>query len=652
MALIPTGAWSLATTPQPLDSNRPVDPYLVWAELSGWAGFGQMDHLRVLIELAPTDLRGTGDLITAIRTMVASNPLNPIQPNGQPSSPFATASVSLAELATLTAAVEAGLVARFQLGLARLWSPDLNGGGRLERYVVDDERWPRVESFTGFETIGVIDDGCCLAHEALRTSQGGSFLFVWDQSRRDPPNPLPPQDPWMFTQPPKDPWVRLRGVGYGVELPMTRIDDLLDHYQPLAEPAEREFYEKVLMRENWGRDDRSHGAGVLHVIAASRMADASPSRFPLIFVQLPGDTVADASGGSLGVYLLDGARYIVQRTKEVAQIFGELMRGSIDYRTTVNVSLGSIAGPHDGSSITECALAELGNDARVRIVLAAGNTAGKRIHAVRRVAIGMSGRFDFLLPADNPRESYVEVWLPADAALPDDFSVEVTAPDGSRSGPVNVGQVAMLGSAGNALACLVFARAVAQGTRGTMVLLAVRATGQADAESAPYGCWSIDVSTTLGRPVPVHAWVERNDLIVGRRRPQQTRFVDDGSGCIDDDCTLSSVANGANVTVVGAYRRRERAESDYCAHGPVLHQTCLDRPEYYAPGDESASLRGLALPGFFSGTWRRVSGTSVAAPFVTRWIAMGRPTIQECTVTTREGRVVAGIRPEDDDQGY
>ncbi|MGE5118303.1 MAG: hypothetical protein ACM3N6_17615, partial [Betaproteobacteria bacterium] len=367
--------------------------------------------------------------------------------------------------------------------------------------------------------------------------------------------------------------------------------------------------------------------------------------------QLPGDTVADASGGSLGVYLLDGARYVVQRTHQVAKIFGSVT-GSVDYRTTLNVSLGSIAGPHDGSSITECALAEMGDDPRVRIVLAAGNTAGNRIHAVRRVAMGMPWRLDMLLPADNPRESYVEIWLPAESALPDDFSVEVTAPDGTCSGPVNVGQVAMLGSAGNALACLVFARAVAQGTRGTMVLLAVRATGQADAESAPYGCWSIDVSTTLGRPVPVHAWVERNDLIVGRRRPQQTRFVDDGSGCIDDDCTLSSVANGANVTVVGAYRRRERAESDYCAHGPVLHQTCLDRPEYYAPGDESASLRGLALPGFFSGTWRRVSGTSVAAPFVTRWIAMGRPTIQECTVTTREGRVVAGIRPEDDDQGY
>jgi hypothetical protein len=648
MALSASGGWSPATSSPDLDSQRPVDPYLVWAELSGWVGFGHADNLHVLIELEQLDLTGTCGLVCALRAMVASNPLNPTE-QGRALSPFATASVSLADLATLRQAVDAHLVARFQLGLARLWTPDASGIGVLRDHI-EEKRWLElVGDADTLETIGVVDDGCCLAHESLRTAYGGSFLSVWDQSQRDPPD-----DPWTPGEPLQDPWVRSSDIGYGVELHAPRIDQLLALHRPLGEVSERFFYEEVLRRENWGRDDRSHGAGVLHTIAGSRL-DPACRKFPLVFVQLPGDTVADASGGSLGVYLLDGVRYAVKRTQALAEIVGSQRQQPLDYRTTLNVSLGSIAGPHDGSSITECALAELGADSdHVRIVLAAGNTAGKRIHAVREVAAGQAGRFDVLLPPDNPRESYVEVWLPAGAALAD-FTVRVTAPDGSCSGPVKVGQVALLGSAGAALGAVVFARAVSQGTRGTMVLLAVRATGQPEVAApapAPYGFWSIEVCTTsVVDPVPVHAWVERNDIIVGRRTPQQTRFVDDGSGAIDDASTLSSVANGANVTVVGACLRRQRAESDYSARGPVLGSR-EHRPQLYAPGDESASLRGLTLPRFSSGTWRRVSGTSVAAPFVTRWIALGQPTLQPCVVTTHDGRQAAGIKPEDDDAGY
>jgi hypothetical protein len=649
--------WERATTRYDLAASFPVDPYLVWAEISDWAGFARhpdkFDQLRVLLELSG-NLEGCDDLSEQIKAIVESNALN--LPDSHVASRYATASVTVGQLDSLTAAIKAGIVTRFQLGLARVWPSDAPGDADLRDFLPEE----RVRNIFGaqaegrvFETLGVVDDGCCLAHEWFNETDRSGFLLLWEQSDKMPPI-VPWKPPATPDEPARDPWLRFNGVSYGVELVKGRIDELREAYRlPCGEPAERLFYERAVQRDSWGREGRTHGAGVLHIIAGSALPADATRRFPLIFVQLPTDTVADASGGSLGVYLLDGARYIVQRTRLVADILSDVLKGRVDYRTTINVSLGSIAGPHDGSTITELALAELGRDAKVELVLAAGNTAGKHIHAARTVAMGSPGRFDILLTPDNPQESYVEVWLPANGTtvFADDFTVEVTAPDGQRSPPLIVGQALVLCGDGAVRASVVFARAVAQGRCGTMVLLAVRSSRPVDGriDVGPYGFWSIQISTTLADPVKVHAWVERNDILIGRRTPQQTRFVDDGSGYLDDEYTLSSVANGENVVVVGAYRQRQREVTDYSANGPTLNGARRGRPDFYAPGDESTSLPGITVPGFFSGTWTRMSGTSVAAPLVARWLATDRPCDQECEVRTMDDRPVEGIKPEDDD---
>lgn len=633
-------SWSQATPNFDLDAESPVDPYLVWAELSNWAGFGgNQDHVRVLFELTG-DLAGSDPLTGKVREIFQSNPLNPFDAKtARAKSRYATANASQADLVTLAQAVDAGVVARFQLGVARVWPNDSDGNARIvpQDIELSAQRANALAPADGiFRTLGVVDDGCCLAHEWLREGNDSSFLLVWDQRP---------------TGQPQSPWQRFTGVSYGEELIRRKIHELLQQHSPLGEPAERRFYAEVLRRENWGREQRTHGARVLHLAARSHYAD-NRRNFPLLFVQLPDDTVADTSGGSLGVYVLDGARYVVQRTRLIFELLRALGLAT-DYRTTINISLGSIAGPHDGSTITELALAEmLASDNRVSIVLAAGNTAGKSIHAVRRIAMGSSGRFDILAPPDNPRESYVEIWLPTNGVTvsADDFAIEVVAPNGQRSPSLRVGQAASLRIGDTAQASVIFARAVAQGRNGTMVLLALRSTRprpELSAGAAPYGFWSIEVSTTLARRVDVHAWVERNDLIIGRRRPQQTRFVDDGCSYVNDEYTLSSIANGENVVVVGAYSWCEKVVTDYCANGPTRSSANRKGPDYYGPADQSASIPGVPVPGFFSGSWTRISGTSAAAPCVTRWIAMGRGAAQMYEVRTKDNETVAGIAPED-----
>lgn len=655
-------AWTEVDTRHRLDSPFAIDPYLVWAELSDWEGFGdgRPAHVRVLMELArqsAADAPGREH----IAAIVASNPLNFPTAQG-PSSRYVTACVPVDALENLVEAVRSGVLVRFQLGLARGGLPDAIGQGRpaadhlsrppqptaSQTTAAADEAVAQTEAALEaaadasaedsaiLRTIGVIDDGCCLGHEGFRSHGRSDFLLVWDQNAKELP---------------QLPWTRFDGVSYGEELWNSEIDEVLAAFPERGEPGERRLYTEGLHRPQWGDAGRTHGAGVLHVAWNSHRPEAW-GKFLLMFVQLPTETVADTSGGSLGVYIVDGVRYLAQRTRDVAQLIGKK-----DYRCNINISLGSIAGPHDGSTITELALAELGADSRVQIAIAAGNTAGTNVHAVRHARKGKPGRFDFIVPPDNPRESYIEVWLPVDekAVHAEAFTVEVIAPNGCRSQAVAVGKAASLCVGDRTLASLVFLRRVAQGLSGTMVLLAIRSTTALDegGGEALYGPWSIEVSTTIDAGVAIHAWVERNDILIGARRPQQTRFVNDPSRYVDDEYTLSSVANGENVVVVGAFRLREKAVSPYSANGPTLNKARRRGPDVYGAADRSAMLPGRTVPGFWSGTTAHLSGTSGATPHVARWMARGRPDAQVCEVRTTHGDRKArasGVTPQDGDE--
>jgi Subtilase family len=585
------------------DPDHPVDPYLVWAQLSDFAGFELASGrpVPVLFALASQPGLATSEVESLVERCQRANPLNRVRPTQ-----FGTANVGRDELPLLCEAVRSGLLARFQLGLPR-----------GEREIPEPRPVPMSLIRGGpltdrLQTIGVIDDGCCLAHEALRSGSQSRFVAVWDQDAHAPDDPIY--------------WKKSTELPYGVDLRIGAVESLFARQPAIGEVAERACYEAI-RRPEWGAETRRHGAGVLHVLAGAG------ERF--IFVQLPGETVADSSGGSLGVYLIDGVRYIVRETEALAR-----RERCENWTTTINVSLGSIAGPHDGTTITESALAEIATDDRIRIVLAAGNTSGKRVHGMRVVRRGAPGRYDVMVPPDNPRESFVELWLPEqrddDSDVdPADFEIELVAPDGSTSPRIGIDQASRLAEDGLARAAVVFCRRVAQGRHGTMILVALRSTrvgGVPGIAHAPYGVWSINLHSAASKATAVHAWVERNDLIVGRRRPQQAFFVDDPEDrYVRDEFTLSSIANGANVTVVGGYRIADETVADYSARGPTLG-AARNGPDMLGPSEESATLPGLPVPGFYSGWTSRMSGTSVAAPHVARWLVRGSPEAQRFEV--------------------
>ena len=620
-----------------------LDAYLVWDLFTGFqrhagqagAAAGEGDYgrwLPLVAELAtPPD-----EALAAMARAEAPAPLLAAQlsrwagPAGL--SAIQTCIVPESMIPVLARAVAQGWLLRFQLGApcARPTLAPAEAPPGLPDWQVPGP----------LHTLGIIDDGCCLAHQDFRATQGQSrLLWLWDQT------PDAPAGAHWRRHAAQDASLGF-AVSYGMELSNPRIVTLLQDPATgrLGEPGERALY-AALGRPGWGPPDHTHGARVMHLLAGpsplsaaasqgaaagARYDDASPpvsaARLPIIFVQLPAQTIADTSGDSLAMHVIDGARYIVGRTRDAAP-------PKDGWLCTINISLGGIAGPHDGSSLAEGALDDLAADPRVRVVVSAGNAADRqRVHAQRSVSRQAPGDFFIDLPAGQAQHSFIEWWLPDAGAAADAWQISVTPPGaGAPMAVVGAGQVSSLrGDGGAPVASLVFARQVAQGLNGTMALLALAPTappkpaaGAPPRSAAPAGVWQVQLRCAADTPAEVHAWIERDDVLVGQRQPQRTRFELDArqprdAQYVNDRLTLSTLAQGRHVVAAGATVQSSNAIAPYSSRGPCRGQPLRQPALHYAPGDRSPSQPGVLVPGFFSGQVAAIGGTSAAAPQVAR----------------------------------
>lgn len=666
-----------ATLPQGLSASQGrLDAYLVWDLLTGFQRHA--------------DLPATGDAKTRAAAerwlpLVAelASPPEPVLAEMAQAEP-ATQMPALARLLSrwagpaglsaiqtgivpesmipvLAAALAEGRLQRFQLG-APCAAPS---AAPMEPAPASPDWLPAGP----LHTLGIIDDGCCVAHQDYRGAQGQSrLLWLWDQTPDAPAGSHWRRHAAGYAG---QGWA----VGYGMELSNPRIVALLQdpRYRQLGEAGERAFY-AALERPQWGPPDHSHGARVMHLLAGPAQAPAGPAvptaavrqaptypgalaaaSLPIIFVQLPAQTIADTSGDSLAMHVIDGARYVVGRTRDAAA-------GAAEWASTLNISLGGIAGPHDGSSLAEQALDELAADARVRVVVSAGNAADRqRIHAQRSVARATPGDFFIDLPAAQAQDSFIEWWLPDAGEQAGAWQISVTPPGADASvAAVDAGQVASLrDGSGEPIACLVFARQVAQGLNGTLALLALAPTAVArpagatlPRAAAPPGVWQVQLRCSAETPAEVHAWIERDDVLIGERQPQRTRFEFDArqprdGQYVNDQFTLSTLAQGRLVIAVGASVQSSNAMAPYSSRGPCRGQPLRDPLLHYAPGDRSPSQPGVLVPGFYSGQVAAIGGTSAAAPQVARRLVETGSAMaaDAATMTGPDGQPLAPVQP-------
>jgi hypothetical protein len=170
---------------------------------------------------------------------------------------------------------------------------------------------------------------------------------------------------------------------------------------------------------------------------------------------------------------------------------------------------------------------------------------------------------------------------------------------------------------------VVFPKRVVQSTAATMALLALAPTVTLRGHpAAPEGRWLVEVENGGVDEIEVDLWIERDDLVAGDiRRRQQSCLEPRGGQAVDAQRSFSSLAHGRHTIVAGGLRLSDQAIANDSACGPAVPPATRQRPDVLAPSSLGANASGLKVAGTTSGVVTPFSGTSAAAPTVTRWIA-------------------------------
>lgn len=389
----------------------------------------------------------------------------------------------------------------------------------------------------------------------------------------------------------------------------------------------------------------SHGTHVLGLASGAPLDVACDNR-PIIAAVLPSRLVADTTGLDLlpELYL---SFHILRK-----QARGFRTKDGSRAPVVFNFSYGNTGGPHDGTGLFSTMFEHyFGDDSQINdygqkawLVLPAGNSNLRQLHAVCDDAQNNKiETLDLVVQPDDKTPTIVQGWLPTDAHEASNISLK--APDGQRcSIRTKAGQaVKLVDHAGREIARLSYQFTAGATQRGVVTLM-INPTNalQDDAALAPAGNWRIKVKRPDEDTGPMHFWVRRDDTLPssgsGARQayfnsPDYEKYdrfgaelpVDPvGTTCaIRRSSTLSGFACGASPIVVAGYSAHEAKLSTYSAAGPLNpreidpHIT-RDGPDLTAKADDSLVLRGVISAGSRSGSWVRLSGTSMAAPRVAR----------------------------------
>ncbi|MDP2017919.1 hypothetical protein [Hydrogenophaga sp.] len=671
--------------------ERPIDPYLLWGLCTEFRALGprghspsvlsfsvELDHpydptthftpLTKLAALRAHSVRGMG----GIGNLPGQVPKSYEQamlwddPSALPRTPkFVTLRLDLhKDWLVVQRQVQKLLltddVKRLQVGLPRgVNNPDKPRGPPHKMPVWGHQ--PKV-------VIGVLEDASPFAHAALRRledSPSTRVVALWDQTSMRTAASAQPA-PALFP--------------YGNQWNHDQLNALLERHAVDGEVDEAAVYADAEVDYKPLAQRASHAAAVLSLLTGSSCAaphmpqpidtgdaPASPeeaqddcaAQAPVVMVQLPEEQISVRAGRWLAVNALDGMHYLINAARGLAA------DPKVPPPLVVNMSYGSMAGPHDGSGMLESAIDELccGYPNELAVVLAAGNAHGtlrdaeepsrhlpSGVHAKQDLKPGGSVSFTLFIPPDKQFETYLEIWFSVKPAIggsgpfleidtednPGEVDIVVTPPiglawpavpcPGIRLEPANAPD-----SAADTEAGLFFMRKVSQGTRGSMALLVVAATQVSSKYvEAPAGRWLVTVrhkkpkSDTAARSFSVDAWVERDDTEVGAVRQQSARLVENADGSpsgLTNSGTFTNIATGCMTIKAGALM--DRGNGLGSTQVSAYSAEAMDGapgPDFSSIADTHPALPGIRVSGSQSGMVLRANGTSMAAPQAARYL--------------------------------
>ena len=603
------------------------DPYLIWAEADNFAGYG-LDKppkwLPLLIELAPG--------VSVAQLKAASSPkwlhvppvyTSPAAPTGLR---YCTARVRPAFFKHIRVGGSLhALVQRFELGLP---------AGQQEDYpnAPSTSSPSAPHALLQGKVVGLIDGGLAFANANFLRNGKARTRYFWRQDQQG-----------AGTAP--------AGLGYGHELTAAVINQAVQQNTFGGLVDETAVYDHFKMGMELNKRV-NHGTHVLDIACGPRtvlaqiagvppspnapptwaLAEDDASSCDIVAVQLDWDTVVDTWGGSMNVHIMDGLMYILSRCASNTKV-------------AVNLSWGTLAGPHDGSSVLEAAMDQLITlkSGALQIVLPVSNNYQSRTHANQTLSKGEHVTLHWRGQPGDLTQNFLELWLPQDAQ---GIEVQITPPGQDSLPPLAWGQSGTWNiSGGKPLCALIYPESVATGASGTCALIAVAPTfGFAkSAATAPSGVWEVKITNTQAGKVTVDAYIERDDQIIGvQTGARQSHFEDqwydtrgnpgsfvdhpDNPSPIRRSGSFNSIATGAKTVSVGGIRVAGPMWAKYSPRKPDPDASRPERPgvvkvpAVQSYSDENPALLGLKAAGTRSGGVARLIGTSDAAPQVTRKI--------------------------------
>lgn len=489
--------------------------------------------------------------------------------------------------------------------------------------------------------VGVFDTGIDVDHPDVRTATGSRIRALWDMSDQ---TGTPPS-----------------GFTWGREYSKAQLD--------LGGSVVAE------------RDVDGHGTHVAGTAAGNGRGDAAfvgvAPDADLVIVK---GTRNDANGGFADDDIVAGCQYIIQKAKS----FGE--------QAVINLSLGGIIGPHDGSELTVQALNSLVEPGYI-IVVAAGNEGSQPIHAGGVITattnlealinpINVCNVFEGFCPNDpNYFLTAADIWYSkgsVDTLLVGVYTQEATGlslakvlsfPVGTdvqdvevKVGDTTVGYISAITSTSN----------LPNGSGNILIQISNKGNVNVNVDEQ---LWGLSLRGSGDGRV---------DMWAGIPIPEQFPIIGSLGSTIygNTDMTIGTPATGANMISVGSYVTKTEwtslvgpetqagatmaALSDFSSKGPTRDGRMA--PIVAAPGEMIFAARSsaitsdnpeyepnLILPGEL---YQGLAGTSMATPHVTGVIALMMEASKNVTlehiknVLNRTSRH-DGFNPEDNNEmGY
>ncbi|HEX6210879.1 MAG TPA: S8 family serine peptidase [Methylomirabilota bacterium] len=440
--------------------------------------------------------------------------------------------------------------------------------------------------------LGLIDvGGFDFGHPDFLDTEGQTrFIGIWDQGGRGRRPPAP------FT--------------YGAELTGAHLRAAVTQSRkPGSLPA--------AMLEPQSQQTRgSHGTHVAS-IAAGRSGVCPEADIAAVLIDIP-------SQGSP----LEQRRFTFSDSSRIVHAVEYLLALAGGRPLSINVSLGTNGGAHDGSSgVSRWLDALLATPGR-SICVAAGN-AGQdvatgpsdigwvmgRIHASGRIpAQGLDVDLNWVVVGDSiadVSENELEIWYGAQ----DRLTVQVKPPGSDRWIVVRPRQYVENRRLASGTTVSIYNELYhpTNGCNYIAVYLAPNLQPERPI-GVEAGVWKVRLTGDDIRDGRFHCWIERDDPyeLDRRGRVRVFRFPSFfASGSHVDSHSISSLACGHRVIAVANLDEAREAINVTSSQGPTREDRL--KPDIAAPGTDVVAANGFA-PG--EPLWTAMSGTSMASPYV------------------------------------